>query len=75
MFRGLLNNETVAVKVFPSVDANSWIVEQVRCVFLEFLERFSTTAHNLVSLGYICKTSSAQNTLFRNILEFLKNTL
>uniref|UniRef100_A0A0R3S1C0 Serine/threonine-protein kinase receptor n=1 Tax=Elaeophora elaphi TaxID=1147741 RepID=A0A0R3S1C0_9BILA len=28
VFRGMLDNETVAVKVFPSVDVNSWIVEQ-----------------------------------------------
>nr|CDQ03802.1 BMA-DAF-4, isoform a [Brugia malayi] len=28
VFRGVLENETVAVKVFPSVDVNSWIVEQ-----------------------------------------------
>ncbi|VDK77112.1 unnamed protein product [Litomosoides sigmodontis] len=28
VFRGVLNSETVAVKVFPSVDVNSWIVEQ-----------------------------------------------
>ncbi|EFO28480.2 TKL/STKR/TYPE2 protein kinase [Loa loa] len=28
VFRGVLDNETVAVKVFPPVDVNSWIVEQ-----------------------------------------------
>ncbi|EJW87572.1 TKL/STKR/TYPE2 protein kinase [Wuchereria bancrofti] len=28
VFRGVLENETVAVKIFPSVDVNSWIVEQ-----------------------------------------------
>ncbi|KAL4003668.1 Protein kinase domain family protein [Acanthocheilonema viteae] len=28
VFRGMLDSETVAVKVFPSVDVNSWIVEQ-----------------------------------------------
>uniref|UniRef100_A0A915PWU1 Serine/threonine-protein kinase receptor n=1 Tax=Setaria digitata TaxID=48799 RepID=A0A915PWU1_9BILA len=28
VFRGMLDNEPVAVKVFPSVDVNSWIVEQ-----------------------------------------------
>lgn len=37
VFRGMLDNETVAVKVFPSVDVNSWIVEQVRISFYFFL--------------------------------------
>lgn len=37
VFRGVLDSETVAVKVFPSVDVNSWIVEQVQISCLLFL--------------------------------------
>lgn len=36
VFRGILDSETVAVKVFPSVDVNSWIVEQVRMYYTLF---------------------------------------